>query len=250
MQALSQLSYSPGGLRIVALRHMDVSADSEPGSGLELLRDPDVLRSLAHPTRMKIYTAMVDEPLSSKDLAERFEQPLARVSYHVRTLADAGLLRAVRQTRRRGAIETHYRAIATLDVSDEVLAAAGPEVYAMIARASIREVADDTLDAVDRSAASAADFMLARGHFRVTAAGRARLFAELLDFYDRLAALEQELRDELAAVPDEATEHLNVSLSFYEGDDRAGRNSPFILLPTPEGAEGLPEQIPPRDGPG
>jgi DNA-binding transcriptional ArsR family regulator len=218
----------------------------EPGSGLELLRDPDVLRTLAHPTRMKIYTAMVEEPLSAKELAERFEQPLARLSYHVRTLADAGLLRAVRQTQRRGAVETHYRAIATLDVSDEALAAAGPDVYAMIARASIREVAEDALAAVEDGAADAADFMLGRAHFRVGRAGRERLFAAVLEFYERLAVLEEELREDEAA----DAIHMNVNLGLYEGDRHAGRNSPLILLPTPEGAERLPDRIPPDGGAG
>lgn len=221
-----------------------MTSEPQPGSGLELLRDPDALRSLAHPTRMKIYTAMVEEPLSAKELAARFEQPLARLSYHVRTLADAGLLRPVRQTPRRGAVETHYRAVATLDIGDEVLAGA-PDVYALLAGASTRDVAEDALEAIDHGAASADDFMLARAHFRVTAAGRERLFAELLAFYDRIAALERELR----ADADAEAEHLNVTLSLYEGDERAGRNSPFIFLQTPEGADRLPEQIPPRESP-
>jgi len=214
--------------------------EPEPGPGFDLLRDPEVLRTLAHPTRMKIYTAMVREPLSAKDLAARFEQPLARLSYHVRTLADAGLLRAVRQTQRRGAIETHYRAIATFDISDEALAAAGPEVYAMIVEASIRDVAEDTLHAVESHASETDDFLLTRAHFRVSAEGRKRLFAEILAFYDRLAELEKELRDETG----EEAECVNVVLSMYEGDQRTGRNSPFIILPWPEGTERPPDRIP------
>ena len=114
----------------------------------------------------------------------------------------------------------------------------------MIARASIREMAEDALAAVDSGAAGAEDFMVARGHFRVSAAGRARLFAEVLAFYDRLAVLEEGLRT------DDHAEHLNVSLTFYEGDERGGRNSPLILVPTPEDAETLPQQIPPRDAAG
>jgi DNA-binding transcriptional ArsR family regulator len=136
---------------------MAAKPEPQPGRGYELLRDPAVLRVLAHPTRMKIYTAMVKEPLSAKDLAERLEQPLARLSYHVRTLADAGLLRPVRQTRRRSAIETHYRAIATFDISDEVLAAGGPETLAAYAHAMVRDIAEDTLDAVERGAAAERD---------------------------------------------------------------------------------------------
>ena len=48
------------------------------------------------------------------------------MSYHVRLLAEAGLLSVVRKTPRRGAIETHYRAVATLEVDDDALDAPRP----------------------------------------------------------------------------------------------------------------------------
>ncbi|HEV2814531.1 MAG TPA: metalloregulator ArsR/SmtB family transcription factor [Solirubrobacteraceae bacterium] len=227
---------------------MSSAAEQGPGSGFELLRDPEVLRILAHPTRMRIYSAAVQEALSAKDIADRLEQPLARISYHVRTLADAGLLRAVRQTRRRGAVETHYRALATLDISDEVIAEAGPEAYAFLARAVVREMAEDTLDAIDRGASAAPDFTLARAHFRTTAKGRERLFEELVAIYDRLRDLEAELREEADAAGGETAE-TNLTLCFYEGEWLAGiRNSPTILLTTPEGeANRMPVQIPPPE---
>ena len=219
-------------------------SETAPGSGLELLRDPAVLRALAHPTRMRIYVAAVREALSAKELAERFEQPLARVSYHMRALADAGLLRPVRQTRRRGAIETHYRAIATPDISDEVIAEADPEVVAFFAQAMVRDLADDTLDAVGRGAARNPDFVLSRAHFRVSEEGRERLFREMLAFYDRLRALEEELRQEAG----EGAAEMNVTLGLYEGEQRAERNGPFVMLQTPPG-EPIPVLIPPREEP-
>src|SRR5688572_5119034 len=117
-------------------------SDSVPGSGFDLLRDPEVMRVLAHPTRMRIFAASVAEPLSAKELAERFEQPVGRLSYHVRALADAGLLKAVRRTRRRGAVETHYRAVATPDLGDDVIAEAGPEVLSIFAQAMVRDIAE------------------------------------------------------------------------------------------------------------
>ncbi len=222
------------------------ASEPVPGSGFELLRDPAVLRVLAHPTRMRIYSATIDRPQSAKDLADRLEQPLARISYHVKTLADAGLLRVVRRTRRRGAVETHYRAIATLDISDELIEEAGAEAYAFLARAVVQEFAEDTLKEIDRGASEAADFMLARAHFLVSATGRERLFAELLGIYDRLRALEVELREE-AERAGEPVEELNLTLGFYEGEWRGGiRNTPTILLPTPADHEGdTLSQIPP-----
>src|SRR5687767_10789772 len=82
--------------------------------------DEDAMRALAHPIRIAIFMESVHRPLSAKEAAEMLEQPLPKVSYHVRALADAGLLKPVRRTRRRGAIETHYRAAAKLEVSDDV----------------------------------------------------------------------------------------------------------------------------------
>ncbi|HEX2085284.1 MAG TPA: metalloregulator ArsR/SmtB family transcription factor [Solirubrobacteraceae bacterium] len=227
---------------------MTRNAEAVPGSGFDLIRDPELLRVLAHPTRMRIYVATVHEPLSAKDLAERFEEPLPRVSYHMRALADAGLLRAVRRTQRRGAVETHYRAIATLDISEDVIASADPEIVAVFAQAMIREVADDMLDAVDRGAASAKDYVHARAYFHVTRAGRDRVLAELRAIYDRLRELEEELRRE-AAEQGGATEELNLALALYEGTRQTGRNSPFVMLAAPEGGGDLPVQIPPPEEP-
>ena len=78
-------------------------------------------RRCIHPLRMRAYVEAVKGPVSAKELADRLGVPLQRMSYHVRLLAEAGLLEVVRKTPRRGAIETHYRAIATLEVDDEAL---------------------------------------------------------------------------------------------------------------------------------
>ncbi|HEX8207548.1 MAG TPA: helix-turn-helix domain-containing protein [Solirubrobacteraceae bacterium] len=228
---------------------MDVVGSDEPapGSGWELLRDPKALRVLANPTRMRIYTAAVYEPVSAKELADRFEQPLSRLSYHMRRLADNGLLRAVRQTPRRGAIQTHYRAVATFEVHEDVLDAAGAELRALFAQATVRDVAEDLLDAAGSGAADLEDYLLTRAHFRLTPEGRKRLFDEVVAFFNRLAELEPELRREAEAHP-EATEEVNVVLAFYEGQARAGRNRPLLnASPHPDllREDGRPAAIPP-----
>ena len=69
--------------------------------------DP-LLRALSHPLRPKIL-ARAREPVSPNQLAGHLRTPLGTVSYHVRELADAGLLELVRTEPRRGAIEHFYR---------------------------------------------------------------------------------------------------------------------------------------------
>ncbi len=54
--------------------------------------DPVVLRAVAHPLRLAILEEMWDagRPLRAKDLADILGHPANSISYHVRTLRDAG----------------------------------------------------------------------------------------------------------------------------------------------------------------
>jgi DNA-binding transcriptional ArsR family regulator len=68
-----------------------------------------MVRAFAHPLRLEILRSL-GERASPTDLSRRLGQPLGTVSYHVRVLADQGLLRLVEQAPRRGAIEHYYAA--------------------------------------------------------------------------------------------------------------------------------------------
>jgi DNA-binding transcriptional ArsR family regulator len=66
-------------------------------------------RALAHPIRARIVAVLGDGELSPVELAKALDISLGVVSYHVRMLADAGVLELARTTSRRGAIQHHYR---------------------------------------------------------------------------------------------------------------------------------------------
>ena len=66
-------------------------------------------RALAHPIRARIVAVLGDGELSPVELARELELSLGVVSYHVRMLADAGVVELSRTTSRRGAIQHHYR---------------------------------------------------------------------------------------------------------------------------------------------
>jgi DNA-binding transcriptional ArsR family regulator len=200
------------------------SPDDEPlPEGLGVWEDLDTLKAMMHPLRMRAYVEAVKGPVSAKELADRLEVPLQRMSYHVRLLAEAGLLRVVRKTPRRGAIETHYRAVATLEVDDDALSKS-PELLKVWTQMILRLVAEDADHAVEQGAGADPDFIVARAHFAVDAAGRERIHREVLDFYDRLARLEEELRLPGGA-EDEA---LNVAMVVHRGRREAGRNGPLV----------------------
>lgn len=67
-------------------------------------------RVLAHPTRVRVLRELNSLGVASpRVLADRLDQPLGRVSYHVRALRAWNLLELSGTTPRRGALEHHYR---------------------------------------------------------------------------------------------------------------------------------------------
>jgi DNA-binding transcriptional ArsR family regulator len=195
----------------------------EPPEGIGVWQDLDTLRALMHPLRMRAYVEAVKHPVSAKELSAVLDVPLQRMSYHVRLLAEAGLLTVVRKTPRRGAIETHYRAVATLEIDDEALTSS-PELLKLWTRMVLALLNEDAEHAVDRGEGLESEIFLARAHFRVGEEGVRRLRQEVLDFYDRLAVLEQELRAE----PGDDAQGLNIALMTHPGAREGGRNSPLV----------------------
>ncbi len=207
--------------------------DADLPSGFDVFDDPELLRELAHPVRSRIFRAAVRQPVSAKEVAQRLNQPVDRISYHFRMLAKAGLIKPVRQTRHRGATETHYRAVASMDISDELEREASPDVKELMGKTIVSDLALDLETEVERGAADEPHFRLARAHFVVDDAGAERLQAEVDAFYRRLEALEREL----AADGEGARREVNVIVGLYrgEGDLITGANSPFVWGPDPGG---------------
>jgi DNA-binding transcriptional ArsR family regulator len=69
-----------------------------------------LLTALRHPLRRRILRAMPDgEPASPRELAAELEEPLSNVSYHVRVLAECGVVELVRTRQVRGSMQHFYR---------------------------------------------------------------------------------------------------------------------------------------------
>jgi DNA-binding transcriptional ArsR family regulator len=83
------------------------------------ITDPRVIKALAHPLRVHILGLLEERTLSPSEIADEIGAPLGNVSYHVRQLAQLNLIKLVRKTPRRGAIEHHYRAHARPHVPDD-----------------------------------------------------------------------------------------------------------------------------------
>jgi DNA-binding transcriptional ArsR family regulator len=71
-----------------------------------------VLTALGHPLRRDILRYLENHNnggVSPKTLAEQLGQPIGNVSYHVRCLVEAGVLKLATTKPRRGAVEHFYK---------------------------------------------------------------------------------------------------------------------------------------------
>src|SRR3954451_15646562 len=73
---------------------------------------------MAHPLRVRILAILDERVASPNEISQEVDAPLQNVSYHVRQLANAGLIELVSQTPRRGAVEHHYKAVARRHIPD------------------------------------------------------------------------------------------------------------------------------------
>lgn len=76
------------------------------------LRDPVLAELVLHPLRRRILEEAVEAPVSATEVARRAGETRQRVNYHLRALADAGLLEPAGEIPRRGLTEKLYAATA------------------------------------------------------------------------------------------------------------------------------------------
>jgi len=104
------------------------------------LTDPRLIKALAHPMRTQILGLLDGRVASPRELSDEIEAPLQNVSYHVRELAKLNLIKLVRTTQRRGAIEHHYKTVATPHVSDATWSELPPIVRQRMTAAGLSEI--------------------------------------------------------------------------------------------------------------
>ena len=83
------------------------------------ITDPRIAKAYAHPLRIHILGMLDDRVASPSEIAGELSAPLTHVSYHVRQLASLGLIKLVRTTPRRGAVEHHYTAQIRPKITDD-----------------------------------------------------------------------------------------------------------------------------------
>ena len=126
------------------------------------ISDPRVIKALTHPLRVDILRALEERVASPSELADEIGAPLGNVSYHVRQLHALGLIKLVKKTPRRGAIEHHYKALARAPISDEAWAGQPTTVKDSVVGASIGQLGEAVNAAAAGGGFTRADAQLLR----------------------------------------------------------------------------------------
>lgn len=111
------------------------------------LNDASLVRAMAHPLRARILGILQERRASPRELADELGASLGTVSYHVRTLAGLKLIKLVKKTPRRGAIEHHYEAVGPARVSDDAWGKTPGIVKDAMVAAALSEVGRSVTDA-------------------------------------------------------------------------------------------------------
>ena len=126
--------------------------------------DPRYVKAMSHPLRVRILALLDERTASPVELAGWLGATLGSTAYHVRTLERMGLVKLVRKTRVRGAVEHHYRSVERPRVSDEAWAAAPPIAKQAAVASSLQ-----TIDAYAGAASAAGGFVHGNSHLTRTA---------------------------------------------------------------------------------
>jgi DNA-binding transcriptional ArsR family regulator len=111
--------------------------------------DQRLVRSVAHPLRIRILEALTDHIASPNVLAEKLDSDLSGVAYHTRALDRLGALELVDTGQVRGAIEHFYKATPRAFVGDPQWRRVPPSLLSGVSAATLQTFLDKAIAALE-----------------------------------------------------------------------------------------------------
>lgn len=163
--------------------------------------DPRWVRAISHPLRIRLLAMLDEDAASPVVLANKLEQPLGTVAYHVRLLYDLGLLTLVSTRQRRGATEHYYRTKDHPRFTDRAWA----QLDVVAKQRVLTAVLNEAHEYATRSAAAggfdAPDAHFTRTPFKLDAQGWTELAAASKRWLEEAADIEHAAAGRLATDP-------------------------------------------------
>jgi DNA-binding transcriptional ArsR family regulator len=211
---------------------MDLVEEQYDVSSYRALDHRSLVRALAHPLRARILSALEQRTASPRELADELEAPLGNVSYHVRRLLDLELIRLVRETPRRGAIEHHYEATDAIRVTDQVWGGSTGIARRAMAAASIEEIGQTVTAAAAAGGFDAEGARLTRLPLALDQVGWTEVASALAELSQRVESIARGAADRAVGNAGEAVREAGVVTMLFESpqqtltEQRASRSKP------------------------
>lgn len=181
------------------------------------LNEPSLVRALAHPLRAQILGVLQERRASPRELAEEFGAPLQNVSYHVRRLADLKLIKLVKKTPRRGAIEHHYEAIPEAAITDDAWGKAPSIVKKAMVASTLQGIGRSVGEAAALGGFDRADAHLSRTRLVLDDRGWQELADALIKLIERGYRIEEQSEQRLKRADHEGERRASLVLMLFEG---------------------------------
>jgi DNA-binding transcriptional ArsR family regulator len=180
------------------------------------ITDTETVKALSHPLRVQILRLLEEKDSSPVEIATALGLPVNRVSYHMRQLARFDLIKLVKTTPRRGAVEHHYRLQSRPRISDK----AWGQVPEIVKQAMTGAAVQQILEHVHTSAAAGGfdrtDAHLSRSDMALDERGWKELSAELEATLKRLDKISAASAERLKKADHEGQTRGTVVLALLE----------------------------------
>jgi DNA-binding transcriptional ArsR family regulator len=181
---------------------------------LTSLSDPRIVRALAHPVRLRILSILEERVASPKEIAREIGAPLTHVSYHVRQLAQLGLIKLDRTTPRRGAVEHHYRMDASPSISDDAWREAPAIAKEALIGVSLELLSTQVNAAAAEEGFSRVDSHLARLPLELDEEGWVEASKAIAALVDELERIQADAKERARGTHDEPISTMVVLMQF------------------------------------
>jgi DNA-binding transcriptional ArsR family regulator len=181
--------------------------------------DPRLIKVLAHPLRVRILAILEQRVASPSEIAGELEASLGVVSYHVRRLEALGLIKLVRKTPRRGAVEHYYRADAEHHIPDEAWAQVPDIVRRAMAGATLGEISARVNAAAAEGGFSRDDAHLSLTKLALDEQGWKAISRELAKTLERVDRIQVESHERLRKADHAGECRATVSMMLFESAD-------------------------------
>jgi DNA-binding transcriptional ArsR family regulator len=186
------------------------------------ITDPRIAKAYAHPLRIHILGMLDDRVASPSEIASELDAPLTHVSYHVRQLASLGLIKLVRTTPRRGAVEHHYTAQIRPKITDDAWGRTPEIVKKNLVSGWIEQVGAHVGSGAAEGGFDRDDAHMTRSAFMLDEKGWKAISRELLKTLERIEKLGAEASERVKKNPETGFRATTVLMHFEGPSTSAG----------------------------